>query len=114
MQISDDPTLNLLEKLKGDLDKQSRDCRFHHDHGHNTSKCYELKSQIIALIRKGKLQRFIRGGPRIQPLQGLEQLGKAEEWSRAPLGEIRMIIGGIARLMAERKSDLEHPLKTKD
>ena len=83
MQISDDPTLNLLEKLKGDLDKQSRDCRFHHDHGHNTSKCYELKSQIIALIRKGKLQRFIRGGPRIQPLQEPKQLGKAEERSRA-------------------------------
>ena len=93
MQINDDLILNWLEKLKGDPDMRSREkyCHFHHDHGHNTSKCYELKSQIEALIRKEKLQRFIRGGPGIQPLQGSEQLGRAEEQSRAPLGEIRMI-----------------------
>ena len=74
MQISDNPTLNWPEKLKGDLDKRSRGkyCHFHHDHGHNIFKYYELKSQVEALIRKGKLQRFIRGGPRIQPLQGLK------------------------------------------
>ena len=57
MQISDDPALSWPEKLKGDPDKRSKEkyYRFHHDHGHNTSECYKLKSQIEALIRKEKL-----------------------------------------------------------
>ena len=93
MQIRDDSALNWPEMIKGDPEKRSKEkyCRFHRDHGHETSECYKLKSQIEALIRKEKLQRFIRGGPGIQPLQGSEQLGRAEEQSRAPLGEIRMI-----------------------
>ena len=48
-------------KLKGDPSKRPRDkyCRFHCDHGHNTANCYDLKQQIEALIRQGKLQRFV-------------------------------------------------------
>ena len=61
MQIKDDTTLTWPSKLKGDPSKRSRDkyCRFHWDHGHDTSECYDLKQQIKALIRQGKLQRFI-------------------------------------------------------
>ena len=61
MQIKDDTTLTWPGKLKGDPSKRSRDkyCRFHWDHGHDTSECYDLKQQIKALIRQGKLQRFI-------------------------------------------------------
>lgn len=57
MQIKDDPALNWPEKLKEDPNKRSKKkyCRFHRDHEHDTSKCYELKSQIKALIRKRKL-----------------------------------------------------------
>ena len=46
MQIGDDLELKWPEKLKGDLNKRSRDkyCSFHRDHGHDTSNCYELKS----------------------------------------------------------------------
>ena len=48
-------------KLKGDLSKRSKDkyCCFHWDHGHDTFECYDLKQQIKALIKQGKLQRFI-------------------------------------------------------
>ena len=61
MQIKDDTTLTWPGKLKGDPSKRSRDkyYRFHWDHGHDTSECYDLKQQIKALIRQGKLQRFI-------------------------------------------------------
>ena len=51
-------------KLKGDSSKMSRDkyYRFHHDHGHHTTDCYDLKQQIEALIRQRKLQRFVSKG----------------------------------------------------
>ena len=37
-------------------------CRFHRDHGHLTEECRDLKEQIKELIRKGKLQRYIKKG----------------------------------------------------
>ena len=103
MQIRDDSTLNWPERLKGDPNKWSREkyCRFHRGHGHDTSDYYKLKSQIESLIRKGKLQWFVRGGPEVQPPQGPEQFDRAEEWPRAPLGEIKVIARGTTRLMAE-------------
>ena len=45
MQIKDDTTLTWPSKLKGDLNRRSKDkyyC-FHRDHGHDTSECYNLK-----------------------------------------------------------------------
>ena len=61
MQIKDEGALIFLGKLKGDSNKRPRDkyCRFHHNHGHDTTDCYDLKQQIEALIRQGKLQRFV-------------------------------------------------------
>ena len=43
MQIKDKGALKFSGKLKGDLNKRSRDkyCRFHRDHGHDTSNCYD-------------------------------------------------------------------------
>ena len=45
MQIKDEGALTFPEKLKGDLNKRSRDkyCRFHRDHDHNTTDYYDLK-----------------------------------------------------------------------
>ena len=50
------------EKLKGDPNKRLKDkyCRFHRDHGHDTADCYDLKQQIEAIIKQGKLQKFDR------------------------------------------------------
>ena len=36
--------------------------RFHKDHDHYTENCRDLKEQIEELIRKGKLQRFMKKG----------------------------------------------------
>ena len=61
MQIKDEGALTFLGKLKGDPNKRPRDkyCRFHRDHDHDTTDCYDLKQQIEALIRQEKLQRFV-------------------------------------------------------
>ena len=69
IQIKNDTTLTWPDKLKGEPNKRSKDkyCRFHLDHGHDTSECYDLKQQIKALIRQGKLQRFV-SKERVDPL----------------------------------------------
>ena len=61
MQIKDKGALTFPGKLKGDPSKRPRDkyCCFHRDHVHETANCYNLKQQIEALIRQGKLQRFV-------------------------------------------------------
>ncbi|XP_075633383.1 uncharacterized protein LOC142605840 [Castanea sativa] len=58
--IKDEGALAFPGKLKGDPNKRPREkyCRFHRDHGHDTADCYDLKQQIEALIRQGRLQRF--------------------------------------------------------
>ena len=58
-------------KLKGDPNRRSKDkyCRFHRDHGHDITDCYDLKQQIEALIKQGKLQRFIKKERADQPLR---------------------------------------------
>ena len=61
MQIRDYPALVWPDKLKGNPNKRLRNkyCRFHRDYGHDTSDFYDLKQQIEALIRQGKLQQFV-------------------------------------------------------
>ncbi|XP_075665288.1 uncharacterized protein LOC142634942 [Castanea sativa] len=75
-------------KLKGDPNKRFRDnyCRFHCDHSHDTSECYDLKQQIEALIRQGKLQRFVsKDKADNNPPQ--EQVGRRDsECTKPPLG----------------------------
>ena len=62
MQIKDEEALTYPGKLKGDPNRRSKDkyYRFHWDHGHDTTDCYDLKQQIKALIKQGKLQKFVR------------------------------------------------------
>ena len=62
MQIKDEEVQTYLGKLKGDFNRRSKNkyCRFHHDHGYDTADCYDLKQQIEALIKQGKLQKFVR------------------------------------------------------
>ena len=57
MQIKDEEDLTYPVKLKRDPNKRSRDkyCRFHHDHSYDTVDCCDLKQQIEALIKQGKL-----------------------------------------------------------
>ena len=62
MQIKDEEARTYPGKLKGDPNRRLKDkyCRFHRDHCHDTIDCYDLKQQIEALMKQGKLQRFVR------------------------------------------------------
>uniref|UniRef100_A0A2N9J155 Uncharacterized protein n=1 Tax=Fagus sylvatica TaxID=28930 RepID=A0A2N9J155_FAGSY len=62
LQIQDDPEIKWPGKLRSNLMKRFKDlyCRFHRDYGHTTEDCYALKEQIEALIRQGKLRKFVR------------------------------------------------------
>ncbi|XP_030970058.1 uncharacterized protein LOC115990363 [Quercus lobata] len=104
MQIKDEETLTFLHKLKGDPNKRSKDkySRFHCDHNHDTSNCYDLKQQIEALIRQGKLQRSIYK-ERADPPK--EQVARREnERPRLPVGDIRMIVGGIMASASSKRA----------
>ena len=69
MQIEDEEALTYPGKLKGNPNRRSKDkyCHFHRDHGHDTADYYNLKQQIEALIKQGKLQRFVRKEKADQP-----------------------------------------------
>ena len=104
IQIKDEGALTFPNKLKGDPNKRPRDkyCRFHRDHGHDTANCYDLKQQIEALIRQGKLQRFA-SEERTDPPQ--EQAPRLEnERPRPSIGDIRMIIGGTTAAGSSKKA----------
>nr|XP_023900523.1 uncharacterized protein LOC112012362 [Quercus suber] len=97
MQIKDEGALTFPRKLKGDPSRRSRDqyYRFHQDHGHDTTDCYDLKQQIEALVRQGKLQKFV-SKKRADPAPLEHPPRRDNDRPRPPVGDIRMIVGGMA------------------
>ena len=105
MQIKDKRTLMFPGKLKSDPTKRSRNkyCRFHRDHGHDMADCYDLKRQIEALIREGKLQKFVSKERTDTNLQ--EQASQREnDHPRPPVGNIRMIVEGTTTTGSSKKA----------
>ena len=105
MQIKDEGSLTFPGKLKIDPAKRPRNkyCRFHCDHGHDTADCYHLKQQIEALIREGKLQKFV--SKERTNAHAREQAPRREnDRPRPPVGDIRMIIGGMTAMRSSKKA----------
>ncbi|XP_065638880.1 uncharacterized protein LOC136071471 [Quercus suber] len=105
MQIKDEGALTFPGKLKSDPSKRPRDkyCRFHRDHSHDTADCYDLKQQIEALIRQGKLQKFVNK-ERADPNRQEPAPQRDNERPRPPIGDIRMIVGGTATTGSSKKA----------
>ena len=105
MQIKDEGTLTFPGKLKSDPTKRPRNkyCRFHRDHDHDTADCYDLKQQIEALIREGKLHKFVSKEKTDTNLR--EQAPRRDnDHSRPPIGDIRMIVGGTTTTGSSKKA----------
>ena len=62
MQIRDDLSLQWSKPISTPAKRRDKNkyCRFHQDHGYRTDECMHLKDQVETLIRKGKLQKYIR------------------------------------------------------
>ena len=76
--------------------------RFHKDHGHYTEDCRDLKEQLKKLIRKGKVQKFVKKRDLSRSKddnKGQHEVPQMDE-DRTPLrpqsatGEIKTITGG--------------------
>ena len=61
-QIKDDHYLKWPRPLhsSSNVHDKNKYCRFHKDHGHNMEDCRDLKEQVEELIRKGKLQKYVK------------------------------------------------------
>ena len=104
MLIKDKGALTFLGKLKGNPNKRSRDkyCHFHRDHNHDIANCYDLKQQIETLIKQGKLKRFVNWEGVNPPQEQVPQRDNKGPW--LPLGDIRMIMGGMAATSSSKKA----------
>ncbi|KAK0579704.1 hypothetical protein LWI29_030124 [Acer saccharum] len=86
-------------------------CRFHKDHGHETSKCFQLRDHIESLIRDGHLKDFaLKGdkhGGRQDSRQGNGQDRKSPR-RNSPNAAINTILGGphTGRSNRERMSEV--------
>ena len=64
MQIKDEHYLKWPRPLHSSphVRDKNKYCCFHKNHGHYTEDCRDLKEQIEELIRKGKLQKYVKKG----------------------------------------------------
>ena len=77
-------------------------CQFHKDHSHYIEDCRDLKEQIKELIRKGKLQKYMKKGEssrfrdddKNQREFSLKDEDHASQRPQTMIGEIRTITGG--------------------
>nr|XP_023895560.1 uncharacterized protein LOC112007449 [Quercus suber] len=81
---------------------KSKYCRFHKDHGHYTEDCRDLKKQIEELIRREKLQKFVKKGEHSkfreenkgQQGSSSRNDGRQSQPPQNVVGEIQTIAGG--------------------
>ena len=69
-------------------------CEFHRDHRHQTDDCNRLKKEIVFLIRRGHLCRYVAPEDRNQaPPPPPRQPAPTQH--QQPMGEINVISGGF-------------------
>ena len=104
MQIKDEHYLKWPRPLHSSphVRDKNKYCRFHKDHGHYTEDCRDLKEQIEELIRKGKLQKYVKkgdynnfkGGSKGQREFSPRNDDRPHQPPKDIIGEIKTISGG--------------------
>lgn len=99
VHIKDGPSIKWPERIHAPPKKRSRDkyYRFHRDHGHDTNDYFDLNEQIVALIQRGRLQRFVIERLQVR-LENTYREPPARHKRRleGPIEKIRVISGGFA------------------
>ena len=105
MQIKDEHYLKWPRPLHSSphIREKNKYCRFHKDHAHYTEDCRDLKEQIEELIRKGKLQKYVKKGEYSSFKGGSknqrEFSSRTDDHPHQPpqdiIGEIKTIVGGL-------------------
>ena len=100
MQLEGQNVLRQPRPIRTPPDRRSRRkyCRYHRDHGHFTDDCFELKEEIEALIRQGRLREYVYQ-PRQQqvlppPPPGPPPGHRPAPPAGPPLHDIHTIMGG--------------------
>ena len=78
--------------------------RSHKDHGHYTEDCWDLKEQIEELIRKGKLQKYMKRGESDRHKDGKKDQHEGSQRNedhlppcpQSAIREIKTIMGGLS------------------
>ncbi|XP_065621435.1 uncharacterized protein LOC136064088 [Quercus suber] len=73
-------------------------CRFHKDHGHYMEDCRDIEEQTKELIRKGKLQRFIKKG---EPSRSRDD--NKEKSEASPRDEDQMQVNSIYKTPSSKQ-----------
>ena len=97
MEIHDQEEYEPPRKMLAPPEKRNRRkyCRFHKDHGHDTDECIQLKDEIEALIRRGRLARFVANKPNpMKPAEDKNAAGPSD--NRPTAGVINTIVGGAS------------------
>ena len=104
MQIKDEHYLKWPRPLHSSPHARDKNkyCHFHKDHGHYTEDCRDLKEQIEELIRKRKLQKYVKKGEYSNFKGGSKGQrdfpSRNDDFPHQPpqdiIGEIKTIVGG--------------------
>ena len=103
-QIKDEHYLKWPRPLHSspNIRDKNKYCQFHKDHGHNIEDCRDLKEQIEELIRKGKLQKYVKKGEYSKFRDGNKsQHGSSSRSNDHPSQPPQDVIGEIKTITGE-------------
>lgn len=104
-QVEDKNILPKPPMHVGSKKDKSKYCWFHHDYGHDTEECFELKEENEAPIQRGQLRQFVsRLYRRNERPNNVGQPTQRMEGEPKLVKEIKTIMGGPSKFDTSHNS----------